>query len=447
MAAFVLLRKINSERAQPRIKTPVCDRATRINRTGAFPMERSMPKRMFAIILAVVATVACGTAARSQAPQSIKIGYAISLTGPNALGAKITQLANYQLWVKEVNAAGGIMLSSIGKRVPIEVIEYDDHSNLDDAVKAIDQLITRDRVDFILPPWGTGLNIAIGPLLNRAGYPHLVVTANTDQAPELVKRWPNSFWLLGNSTGAVGALVDTMSKLRAEGKVGTSVALMSVADQFGIGLVKAARAVLKRNGFNIVYDRSYPEGIEDMRSMLSEVKRLNPDIFAAFSYPPDTMAITEQARELGFNPKVFYTSVGTAFPMFKQHFGSDAEGAMGIGGWNPDRPESKAYLERHLAFTGQEPDGWASPVTYAALQMLQQAIEHVGKIDRPAVIKELQTGTFETILGSIKLKENLYTSPWYVGQWQNGQYYGIAPAALPGAHPVMFPKPPWHAGR
>jgi branched-chain amino acid transport system substrate-binding protein len=425
----------------------LCGLAARARRTGAFPMEGPMPKRMLAIISAVVAMVACGTTARSQAPKSIKIGYAISLTGPNAIGAKITQLPNYQLWVKEVNAAGGIMLSSIGKRVPIEVIEYDDHSNLDDAVKAIDQLITRDRVDFILPPWGTGLNIAVGPLLHRAGYPHLVVTANTDQAPELVKRWPNSFWLLGNSTGAVGALVDTMSKLRAEGKVGARIALMSVADQFGIGLVKAARAVLKRNGFDIVFDRAYPEGTEDMRPMLSEVKGLNPDIFAAFSYPPDTIAITEQARELGFNPKVFYTSVGTAFPMFKQRFGSDAEGVMGIGGWNPDLPESKAYINRHVSFTGQEPDGWASPVTYVALQMLQQAIERVGRIDRAAVIKELQTGTFQTVLGSIKLKNNIYTSPWYVGQWQNGQYYGIAPATLPGAHQVMFPKPPWHASR
>jgi len=49
--------------------------------------------------------------------------------------------------------------------------------------------------------------------------------------------------------------------------------------------------------------------------------------------------------------------------------------------------------------TGQEPDRWASPVTYASLQMLQQAIERVGAIDRAAAIKELQTGTFETILG------------------------------------------------
>ena len=400
---------------------------------------------MLAFVISLVATTAGATVARAQEPKSIKIGYAISMTGPNAEGAKLTQLANYRLWVKEVNAAGGIMLSSIGKRVPIEVVEYDDRSNLDDAVTDIDRLITRDKVDFILPPWGTGLNLAIGPLLHRAGYPQLVVTANTDQAPALVKRWPNSFWLSGNATGAAEAFVDIIAKLRAEGKVNGTIAMVSVADQFGIGLAKAARTVLKKNGFEIVYDRSYPVETNDMRPMLREIAALKPDVFAALSYPPDTMAITTQAIELKFNPKVFYTSVGTAYPMFKQRFGADAEGVMGIGGWNPDLPASKAYFKQHVAVTGQEPDGWASPVTYAALQMLQQAIERAGRIDRAAVIKQLQGGTFETIIGPVKFVNNRYLDPWYVGQWQNGQYYGVGPTSKSGAHPVVFPKPPWRS--
>ncbi len=120
---------------------------------------------------------------------------------------------------------------------------------------------------------------------------------------------------------------------------------------------------------------------------------------------------------------------------------------LGIGGWNPDVRGSKDYFKRHVAMTGKDPDGFASPMTYASLQMLQQAIERVGKIDRAAVIKELQTGTFQTIVGPIKLKNNLYTKTWYVGQWQNGEYYGIAPASLPGARKIVFPKPPWHSER
>ena len=95
------------------------------------------------------------------------------------------------------------MLKTAGRRGPIEVIEYDDHSNVDNIVEAVQRLITQDKVDFILPPWGTGLNLAVGPLLHDAGYPHLAVTAFSDRGPELVKLWPNSFWLLGTMAGAV----------------------------------------------------------------------------------------------------------------------------------------------------------------------------------------------------------------------------------------------------
>ena len=182
-----------------------------------------------------------------------------------------------------------------------------------------------------------------------------------------------------------------------------------------------------------------------MREIIDEAKRVGPDSFLAFSFPLDTIAITEQARASRFNPKVFYTAIGTALPQYKQHFGTDIEGVMGVGGWNPNSPESMDYRKRHVEATGQEPDRRSGPLTYASLQMLQQAIERVGKIDRAAVIKELQTGTFQTIVGEVRLEGNIYKDGWRVGQWQNGEYHGIAPAALPGAQEILFPKPAWHA--
>ncbi len=42
-------------------------------------------------------------------------------------------------------------------------------------------------------------------------------------------------------------------------------------------------------------------------------------------------------------------------------------------------------------------------MTYASLQILEQAIERVG-VDRKAVVKEIGSGTFNTILGPRKLE-------------------------------------------
>jgi branched-chain amino acid transport system substrate-binding protein len=114
---------------------------------------------------------------------------------------------------------------------------------------------------------------------------------------------------------------------------------------------------------------------------------------------------------------------------------------MGIGGSNADLPSLKKYIEHHKAVVGREPDRWASPVTYASLQVLQQAIEKVG-LDKAKVINEINTGTFDTIIGKIQLKDNHYKGVWAVGQWQGDNFYGIAPKQ-PGARAPIVPKPAW----
>ena len=77
-----------------------------------------------------------------------------------------------------------------------------------------------------------------------------------------------------------------LGKLKSEGKVGANLAMVSVADQFGIELSTAGREALKKAGFNLVYDKTYPIGSQDMAPLLAEAKNLNPDAFVAFAIRP-----------------------------------------------------------------------------------------------------------------------------------------------------------------
>jgi branched-chain amino acid transport system substrate-binding protein len=393
-----------------------------------------------AVLAAAAALTMCVPA---QAQDAIKIGWSISKTGPFAAGASVTTLPNYQVWVKDVNDAGGIMLKSLGKKLKLEVTEYDDRSNSEEMIKAVERLANQDKVDFILPPWSTGLNLAAAPIFHRLGYPQLAVTANTNRALELSKRWPGlSFWL-GLPSELVDGIVETLTKLQKEGKIGKKLALISVSDQFGIELSSAARDGLKKAGFDLVYDKSYPLGTQDLQPVLKEAQAANPDSLIAFSYPPDTFGLTDTAKVIGFNPKVFYVGVGTAFPAYKGKFQASAEGVMGIGGSNANLPGVKWYIQHHKEIIGREPDRWASPITYASLQVLQQAIERVGKIDRAAVTKEINSGEFDTIIGKVKLVDGQNKNVWAVGQWQGNDFFGVAPVGKDGAHPPLVPKPNW----
>ena len=50
-----------------------------------------------AALLPLLLAVGCQSGAQSAAPDRIRVGYAISLTGPYAPGAQLTQVNNYKL--------------------------------------------------------------------------------------------------------------------------------------------------------------------------------------------------------------------------------------------------------------------------------------------------------------------------------------------------------------
>nr|CAD6595776.1 twin-arginine translocation pathway signal protein [Rhizobium sp. TCK] len=406
-------------------------------------MKNLLRRQILRTTALAVSTLAfgMGAVATAQERASVKIGYALSLTGPNAGGTGITTLPNYQLWVKEVNDAGGLEMPD-GKRLPIEVVEYDDRSSAEELVRALQRLATQDEVDFILPPWSTGYNLAAAPLLDRYGYPHLAATSVTDKAPEFAERWKKSFWMLGGGHDYTNALAKVLTDSADKGTINKKVAMISIADGFGIDLVNAARPSFQEAGLEVVYDKTYPVGTTDFTPMINEAKASGADTFVAFSYPPETFALTQQAQVADFNPKVLYFGVGTAFPIYAKNNGDAINGIMGIGGIDGTSEKIADYRKRHEAATGKAPDYWASVITYASLEILQEAIKRKG-LDREAVAEEIASGTFETVLGETKLEDNQLRDLWWAGQWQDGQFVAIAPSDRPGAAEPMIPRPAW----
>ncbi|MYF85524.1 MAG: ABC transporter substrate-binding protein, partial [Rhodospirillaceae bacterium] len=232
------------------------------------------------------------------------------------------------------------------------------------------------------------------------------------------------------------SVAEILSEIRKKCVIGIRVAMVNVADAFGIELANAARPIFKKAGFEIVYDNSYPLGTQDLSPVVKAAKAAKPDAFVAWSYPPDTFALTEQAKIAGLDVKVFYTAVATCFPAYAAKFGKSIEGNLGAGGINPDTPEMKAYFAAHTKFIGKSPDYWASAVTYASLQILEQAIEGVGSTDRKAVIAYIKKNTFKTVIGDVTYKNQNSEKFWTVGQWQNGVFYGVRSTGRPGAKPV-----------
>lgn len=394
-------------------------------------LRRHLLKLSMAV--AVAGSFVAGTAFASD---PIKVGAVAPKTGPLAGGAAVTHWPNIQLWVKEVNDRGGLNVG--GEQRMLELIEYDDQTNPQETIKAVQRLATQDNAEIILAPYSTGLNLAAAPIFHRLGYPQITSTTTTDNAADLSSKFDTLFFTLGTNSGITGDAAKVFSDLREQGVIGNKVAMVNVADAFGIELMASAKPAFEEAGFEIVYETSYPLGTQDLSPIMKAAKAANPDAFVAWSYPPDTLGLTEQAMIEDLQVGAFYTAVATAFPLYIGKFGDAAEGVLGIGGVNTESESFKDYAARHKEVTGQDPDYWASGMMYATLQILEQSIETTGTLDRPTLIKHIKETTFDTVMGPMKFDENNSNpSFWTVGQWQGGKFKGVASTGREGVVPVV----------
>jgi branched-chain amino acid transport system substrate-binding protein len=378
-------------------------------------------------------TIAAGLiAGAAQAQETLTIGAVAPKTGPLAGGAAVTYWPNVQLWAHDVNEAGGLQVGDTA--FMIEVIEYDDQTNPSETIRAVQRLATQDEADFILPPYSTGLNLAAAPIYNRYDMPMITSSATTDQADEISSQFPNVFISLGGASGMAQGAVDVLSALRERGDIGDTVAMVNVADAFGIELAEATRPLLEEAGFELVYDNSYPLGTQDLTPVIRGVAAAEPDTFLAWSYPPDTFGLTEQAIIADLQVGAFLTGVGTAFPSYAARFGAAAEGVLGIGGVHADGEAFREYAARHEEVTGVAPDYWASAMVYSTFQALGQAIEGAGTLDRAEVTQYIRDNSFDTVIGPLEFDANNNNPAfWTIGQWQGGVFKGVASTGREGA--------------
>jgi branched-chain amino acid transport system substrate-binding protein len=273
-------------------------------------------------------------------------------------------------------------------------------------------------------------------MANRFKYPMLAPTALSRRLMDM--NLPYFFSVLQQADRMMGALVDMMV---ANGVKTVAIAYMD--DLFGLENFAALNTALKGTSIRVVERRSYPLGTQDLSRVLQVMKALSPDAFIGITYPPDTILASRQARAIGFNPRFFYVSVGTAFPSYRSVMGAAAEGVIGMGSWNSKTSvAAKAYFDAHTRRFGREPDRWASGHCWAMLEILTQAVSRVG-LDRTAIRDTLASETFRTIIGQVRFEgsENVIT-PGAIGQWQNGEFEVVWPPKIATAI-LLTAKPPW----
>ncbi len=402
-------------------------------------MKNKLLFGLFVFTVAVVFLFGAG-ATQSPAKDKIRIGQAIALSGPLAGGVAIAGGRIYQMWVEEVNKDGGIYVKEYGKKLPVELIRYDDKSDIGTMTKLLEKLILEDKVDFVFPPWGTAWLFAAAPVANKYGYILIGGPGGALKLKEL--SLPYFFQVLNFSETQAPALAGIFKEVGVK-----SVAVIYRGDLHGVEYGDAMVPYFKRKGIDVKMKKSYPPGIKDLSPLLKEAKSLGVDAFCAASYPPGGMLLTGQAIELGINFNAFFITVTPFSPnLYRDTFGVNVvEGVMGGGAWNAkSSPGAKEFVDKFVARFGMEPDYWGGLYYWSSLQHFQQAIEKAGTLNQKKIRDIMAKEKFNTALGPFWYDKDRYfvNHPGEIGQWQKGVFEVIDPGKKRTA-PPLYPKPAW----
>jgi branched-chain amino acid transport system substrate-binding protein len=377
--------------------------------------------------------------------ESIVIGQAVSLSGPNAIIHSSYAANPQEMWVEDVNAKGGLYIEEYGKRLPIETIIYDDKSDHGTLVRLMEKLILEDKVDFLFPPCSTSFLFVAAPVANKYGYILMGAEGGATSLEKLAAEMPYFFAVLNYSNHYQ---MPTLADIFTDCGVKT-VAITFHEDLHGIEYSTVAGTEFALRGIEIVMLKSHPLGIADLSLTLKEAEALNPDAFLALDYPNECILLTKQSMELGINFKAFECNVGPCSYWYRDMFGADAvEGIIGFGAVSPKTsPAFKEYFDKYAARFGEGAlDGWAQGFFYPSLQFFEQAVEKAGTLDQAVIRDIIATETFDTLLGPTWFDEKQRLArechPGQVGQWQNGLWEVIDPGERRTAPPI-YPKPEW----
>jgi len=391
-------------------------------------------KRNFLAALGSLALSAVTPTSWAQADKPVRIGFSIAKTGIFANAAP-SQLNAYGLWKDAINASGGLDVGGKGKR-QIEFVMYDDQSNPGQAARIYEKLISQDKVDLLLAPWGTPTHAAVAPILERFKFPMI---GNSAASAKLRDLKPGYIWFV------TAAFPDRVAKelaamLKANGV--QSVALLTNVLPFSKELKNFLEPALKEQQIALAVNVEYPPDIKDMTVQLSQVKKANPDAVLSLSYPEDSALYARQAKELGIGAKFQFLMVGPGMDFFPKLLGSSVNGIITMGHWAPSlNAQSMAFYNAYSQKFNEKPDYLDSAEAYVSCQILQQAVAKVG-LERAALHDAISNGSFDTIFGAIKFTgmENRSTPTGFL-QLQDGAPQLVWPPSM--ANAKLQPKAGW----
>lgn len=378
-------------------------------------------KKIVSLFTLLAGAIALCTA---QAADPVRIGYSIAKTGLFAQAAP-SQVTAYELWASQVNEAGGLDVA--GERRPVELVWFDDESDPAKSAQIYEKLISDDKVDLLLAPWGTPHHLNVAGVVERHGFP---MVGNTAASVAIREVQPGNIWF---PTSAIPDRIGPELAAMAKESGVSSVAIIANVLPFAQENLQFLVPALEAAGITVALNESYPPDIADMTGLLTQIKAADVDGVIALSYPADSFLYMGQAREIGIDAPFQFLLVGPTIAAFEGAFGEFADGIVTLGHWSPHQDKwsrAQPFFDAYVAAYDMKPDYLDTALAYMSCEILQQAVAEAG-LDHDKLRELISSSSFDTINGEVKFDgvENAVTPTAFL-QLQGGDMHLVWPGDI-----------------
>jgi branched-chain amino acid transport system substrate-binding protein len=340
-----------------------------------------------------------GLPAWGQTGAPIRIGSTLALTGPFSATTAMQKLAG-EIFVEQLNKRGGLL----GR--PVEWVLKDDQSKPELTRALYEKLITDDKVDLVIGPYGTGAILSAMGVAQRF---NKIILHNTFGLPSQAKY----DWQFSVSGGAYeiekvwpklvfDSLANTPKKIK-------KVAIVTSKFPSAFFVSQGAREELKRRGLEEVIYLDWEFGNRDFASIAARVKDSNPDFLWIGGLGAEGNFLIDAMKKIDYTPPLSFVTFPAPSLMTKSPNG---EGVLALTVFEEHPPFSTnpvaasfmaAFHEKGKAQNLADPsvDLMAS-VAYATWQTLEAAVNATKSLDDKTLASWIKMAQVDTIIGKMR---------------------------------------------
>ncbi|CAM5434450.1 Amino acid/amide ABC transporter substrate-binding protein (HAAT family) OS=Eoetvoesiella caeni OX=645616 GN=DFR37_106151 PE=3 SV=1 [Eoetvoesiella caeni] len=373
-------------------------------------------KGLYSSLIGAALFATLSTAAMAQG--TIKIGEVNSYkTQPAFLGPYKNGM---ELAISQINDAGGIN----GKK--LELIIRDDNSNTGDAVRAVEELLARDKVDVLTGTFLSNIGLAV---TDYAKHKKVFFLASEPLTDKIVWADGNhyTFRLRASTYMQVAMLIPEAVKLKKK-----RWAVVYPNYEYGQSAVATFKTLLKaaQPDVEFVAEQATPLGKVDAGNVIQALADAKPDAVFNVLFAADLAKLVRAGTQRNFFKDLPVVSLLTGEPEYLDPLGDETpEGwiVTGYPWYAIDTPEHKAFLAAYQAKFKDYPR-LGTIVGYGAIQSLAAGIKKAGgKTDTESMVKAFTGLKVDTPFGPIEYRaiDHQSTMGAYVGKLAKKDGKGI----------------------